>query len=227
MNKYGLLALILTVLIISTSIAIAAPTGGLLTILSTERGSDSEAQSFTTQGGNVTEATIVGRVITDRWAGFYGSATGQIFAGDGSGNTYFQWTTVDMTDGVIYASDGQVNDWLNLRPAVVGDMPGFVQGVATDNFAATFSSTEVFDSASLTIPATPYALSWQNISGTAGVGNLRTYALHDDSDGNNIFAGKIIDDAASFAGGETVDYQIIVPAQTAVDTTYWFYLEMP
>ena len=218
---------ILLVLMFMLPTVLSAPTGGLLTILSTERGSNSEAQSFTTQGGNVTEATIVGRVITDRWAGFYGDATGQIFAGNAAGDTYFQWTTVDMTGGVIYASTGQVNDWLNLRAANSGDMPGYLQVVATDNYDETFSSTELFSSASLAIASVPYALSWQSVAGSAGVGSLRTYALHDNTDGNNIFAGKIIDNTDSFADGETVDYQILVPAQTGVDTTYYFYLEMP
>lgn len=226
MNNYKLVAVLLVFLLIMFSFAIAAPTGGLLTILGTERGSNSAAQSFTTQGGNVTEATIVGRVITDRWAGFYGNATGQLFVGDSSGSTYYQWTTVDMTGGVIYASTGLVNDWLNLRPAVVGDMPGFLQGIATDNYDATFSLNENFVSATLLVPNADYALTWQD-DGTPGVGNLKTYALYDDTDGNAIFAGKIIDDTDSFSDGETVDYQLLVPAQTGVDTTYWFYLEMP
>ena len=227
MNKQQkMITMIVAVLLISLPIAMAAPTGGLLTILGSERGSNSASDNFSIQGGNVTEASVTGRVITDRWAGFYGNATGQLFVGDASGNTYFEWTTVDMTGGVVYAADGIMSDWSNLRPAVDTDMPAYLQSAATDNYNATFLANEAFLSATLNVPATSYALTWQD-SGVAGIGILRTYALHDDTDGNNIFAGKIIDDTDSFISGKTVDYQILVPAQTAVDTNYYFYLEMP
>lgn len=227
MNQNKLLTIIVAIILISVPLAIAAPTGGILSGVSSDRATNSGSQSLTIQGGNVTEATITGRVITDRWSGFYGNATGQLFIGDSGGNTYFEWTTVDMTGGVVYATDAVMNDWTNLRPAVVGDMPAYIQGVATDNYAATFTSSEVFNSATISIPATAYALTWQNVSGTAGTGALRTYSLFDDTDNNLVFAGKILDDTDSFVGGKTLDYQILVPAQNAVDTTYHFYLEMP
>lgn len=226
-NKNRLFTLIVAILLITLPFAIAAPTGGILSDISIDRATNSGSQSINIQGGNVTEATITGRVITDRWAGFYGNATGQLFIGDSLGNTYFEWTTVDMTGGVVYATDASMNDWTNLRPVTESDMPAYLQTVATDNYNATFLNNESFDSASITVASTPYALTWQNVTGTAGTGALRTYALHDDTDNNLVFAGKILDDTDSFVGGSTLDYQILVPAQNSIDTTYHFYLEMP
>ncbi|MCK5107271.1 MAG: hypothetical protein KAQ83_00935, partial [Nanoarchaeota archaeon] len=67
----------------------------------------------------------------------------------------------------------------------------------------------------------PYVDTWQQGAG----GALRTYALWSTADSAHIWAGLVDDDADSFKASGTVDYQILLPAQTT--TTYSFYLELP
>ncbi|MGM5480849.1 MAG: hypothetical protein ACQESE_00395 [Nanobdellota archaeon] len=210
------------VFLMAVSLAFAAPGGASTTEGASEQATGTSSTTVDTEGGNVTYVDVSGTSITGRWAGFFGNISGNIMLGDSSDNQFFQWTVSDLTGAVVYAANTTVTDWTqaNFDPASNAVMPSYVQGSLTDNFTNTFTASEEFSSSSLTVADVPFATTWNS----TGVGNLKTYALQSIADNALVFGGLAVDDTDGF-NGNSVDYQILVPAETT--TSYSFYLELP
>ena len=215
-----IISLLVIMIVCLFPMTFAAPGGGATTKVGSQRGSDTAGTSIDIVGGNVTGVNVTTTSITGRWAGFFGNITGGIALGDGT-SSFYEWTVSDVTDSVVYVSNGTVSNW-GLVAASAGDMPSYINTAAADNYSNTFTATENFNSSSITnIASTPYTQTWS--SGSQG--SLKTYSLKDADDSDLVWAGKAINDDTGF-NGETVDYQVLVPADAAV-VTYTFYLELP
>jgi hypothetical protein len=215
------LLLILVFTVISASLVLAAPTGGTVSTGPSERGTGSSSGTTTAQGGNVTQINVSGTAITGRWAGFYGSISGNITLSDAANNNFYAWTITNFTNAVVYAANGTISTW-NLVPINNSIAPIGIQTAAADNFNNTFGSTGTFSSASMSVASTPLTNTYQGGS----VGTLKTYALVTSDGLVNVWAGVAQWNTTSFKTGQRVDYQIIAPAKTT-GTTYNFYLELP
>ncbi len=210
-----LMAAVLLLVYGSMNLVNAAPAGAQITAGSLETGTGTSSDNMTINAGEVQAANIYGKTITAKWAGFYGNISGGISLEDTSGNVFYNWSISDVTGAVVYAANGTVSGWTLLN-ASEADMPAYVQGTATDSFNNTFTQSEQFvRPGGQTVDNVLYAT-------TYGAGTFKTYALK--TTGEIIFAGKSPGSQAGFNGG-TVDYQILVPAQS--NTNYYFYLELP
>ncbi len=218
--KGKLAILMIAVFVLSFSMAVAAPSGASTTTGASTTGSATSSTQVSATGGNITYVNVSSNVITGRWAGFYGNVSGNLLLADASANNFYQWTVGSMDGAVVYAANTTISDW-TLSALDNAHAPSWVNGSVTDSFTNTFSATEEFNSSSLTVASTPYVTTY-NSTGVAG--NLKTYALYATNDDANVWAGKVVDDANAF-NGDSVDYQILLPAQTG--TTYNFYLELP
>jgi len=205
------------------SYVFSAPTPATIVVGNPETGSPSEPEQAVIAGGNVTEANISTIAITSRWAGFYGVIQAGINLSDAAGNTFYQWTVTNVTDAVVYAANSSISVW-TLEPIDQSRLPSWLTAGANDNFTRTFTSTEAFSSATISpIPNTPYTTTWQ----AGSQGSLKTYALMQTGTYTNVWAGKAIWNTSSFKGAAVkVDYQILVPANSA-GVTYYFYFELP
>ena len=221
--KAKLFVLALAVLVASLALVTAAPGGASTTVGASSGSTGTASTTVDAEGGNVTYVDVSSDVVTSRWAGFYGNVSGSLLLGDVSSNTFYQWSVSDLTGAVVYAANTSVTDWSggNIAPLDNANAPSWVNGDSTDNFTTTFGSTEAFVSSSLNVASTPFVTTF-NSSGVAG--DLKTYALRSPADDANIWAGLVVDDTNGF-NNATVDYQILLPAQTG--TTYSFYLELP
>lgn len=221
--KIKFLLLTFAVFLLSFAMVLAAPSGATTTVGASETATGTSVTTVNADGGNVTYVDVDSTVITSRWAGFYGNVTGSLLLGDASANTFYQWTVADVTGAVVYAANGSVTDWTggNIGPLANANAPTWVAGSSTDNFTNTFNTTGTFTSSSPSIGSVPVATT---LNGSGVAGDLDTYALWSTADSVNIWAGAVVDDANGF-NNETVDYQILLPAQTG--TTYSFYLELP
>lgn len=222
--KGKIIMLMLAITVLSLSMVVAAPVGGSTTVGASTSGTSTASSTVSIDGGNVTYVDVNSNVVTSRWAGFYGNVSGSLFLADASSNNFYQWSISSMTGAVVYAADGTISDWAqgsSIVPLTNANAPTNVNGVYTDNFTQTYNANEAFTSSTYNIASTPYATTY-NSSGVAG--NLKTYALYSNTDAKTIWAGKVVDDANGF-DGSTVDYQILLPAQTG--TTYSFYMELP
>jgi hypothetical protein len=221
--KAKLFLLALAVFVLSLALVSAAPGGATTAVGTSETGTGTAATTVDAEGGNVTYVDVSSTVITSRWAGFFGNVSGNLLLGDASANTFYQWSVSDLSGAVVYAANNSITDWSdgNIVPLANANAPTWVAGANTDNFTSTFNASEAFVSSSLNKAGTPFATTF-NSSGVAG--DLKTYALYSTADTANIWAGLVVDDTNGF-NNATVDYQILLPAQTG--TTYSFYLELP
>ncbi|HLP79576.1 MAG TPA: hypothetical protein VK158_03005 [Acidobacteriota bacterium] len=224
MGRYkAILALLLVAVLSITAVAFAAvgdPTGSNATYQQSERGTGTSAQQINISGGNVTAVNITALAITDRWAGFYGNISGDVRLADSTGNLFYQWTTLLITDSVVYATNGTVSDWSGLNATNIGDLPSYVQTNSADGYYRTFTQQEAFTTSVRSIPSVNYTVSYKNnVSG-----DLKTYSMKTDNNVTLVWAGKAIEDDTGF-DGTTVDFQILVPARTV--QAYYFYLELP
>lgn len=222
--KGKIIMLMMAIFVLTFSMVVAAPVGGDATAGASTTGTSTTTTTVDIDGGNVTYVDVNSDVITSRWAGFFGNVSGSLLLSDSSANNFYQWTVSSMTGAVVYAANDTISDWTagsNIVPLTNANAPSWIQGAATDNFTQTFAANEAFTSSTYNIAATPYTTTY-NSSGVAG--NLKTYALYANTEGANIWAGKVVDDTDGF-DGTSVDYQILLPAQTG--TTYSFYMELP
>lgn len=221
--KTKLLLLAVAVFLLTFALASAAPGGASTSTGASETNAGTSVSTVNIEGGNVTYVDVNSDVVTGRWAGFFGNVSGSIILADTAGSNFYQWTVSNMTGAAVYAASASISDWsgANIVPLTESNTPAFLQTAATDNFNNTFAANEAFVSASLNEAATPYTTTY-NSSGVAG--NLKTYALYSTADTADIWAGLAVNDADGF-NAATVDYQILVPAQSS--TSYSFYLELP
>ena len=222
MKKLIIIPVILMLAIVSVSMVTAAPGGATnSTAGASSASTGTSSTDIDIEGGNVTFVNIVSNQATTNWAGFYGNVSGGLVLSDSSANSFFEWTITSWTGAVVYATNNTVSDWGSPVVLVNANTPSYVNGAGTDNFTNTFNGTESFTSqggSGFNILNTPYAT-------TIGSGNFKTYALYSGATDNaNIWAGKVVDDGTSFKG-DTVDYQILLPADTT--TSYYFYMELP
>ncbi len=207
--------------------ALAAPTGASVTVGEQETAPESTAGTVTTEGGNVTAVNVSAYQVTGKWAGFWGTVSGDIRLADSTGNVFYKWTISDPTGGVVYACTGTVSDWSssNIQPLYASDgyLPAFMLE-GTDSFNNTFTQQGTFDSPSLSISQVNYTYTYQG--GNPG-SDFATYALRTSDGSVLIWAGKIKAGASTF-NGNTGDYQILAGVTSeSTPTTFYFYLELP
>ena len=95
------------------------PTGPTtLTVDKTETLNTSVYPAWTVQAkaGNLTQLTIVSKVTTQTWQGYYGNISGTITLDDAYNFTMYDWAVAEP-QGEIYASNGSSVTWTNIRCA--------------------------------------------------------------------------------------------------------------
>ena len=200
-------------------IAIANPTGAETSVGAAVNGSGTDSETATIAGGEIREVNITGTSITGKWAGFWGTISGGIILSDDASNNFFEWTVTDVTDAYVFAALGGTTDFTGM--AALTSIPGFVDGSASDDFVNTFNQSLSFQTESISIASVPATYTLQDTSSE----QLPTFALQDGAN-TPIFAARALQGADSFQG-ETVDYQMLVPADGVGGATYNFYLELP
>jgi hypothetical protein len=216
------LIVLVSALALFVSLALAAPTGGILVNGTTEHGTGTTSGTFTAQGGNVSQINVSGTMMTTKWAGFYGFISGGIQLADATSQVFYQWTITNFTNAVVYATNASVSNW-DIRAINESMAPIGIRTAASDDYNHTFTLSAAFQSSSIgPIAGTPYVTTFQN----GAAGQLRTYGLITNDNAVNIWAGVAIQNTTSFKTGQRVDYQILVPARTT-GTQYNFYLELP
>ncbi len=218
-NLLGITILTLLLLLITISFAFAAdPAGGEIDYKATYFGNESISENMTTEPGNLTNLNIDATAISVKWAAFFGNISGGIKLADSSDNTFFDWIIPDVTGSMLYASDNAVVDWSSLNFTNSSDMPAFLTTSASDSYNNTFNINESHNFNGDSINAN-YVMTYNSSDDDV----FKTYSLK--TTGALVWASLVIDDEIGFQGN-TIDYQLIVPAQEAVVTTYHFYLEL-
>ncbi len=184
------------------------------------------AENVTTEGGNVSTVNLTGTDSTERWAGAYGNVSGTlVLAEAGDTNYMYDWTYDTGDGGEVCVSVASNFDWT--APLTAASLTGLSTawdfGDNADNVTETFDDgTQSFEIAGQTIPAVPLA--------DTGGADYVTGALNDGAgSAQTDFAFCVnITGAGSNYDTETVDYEVIMPTDDAVDATetYFFYIEL-
>lgn len=224
--KYRILILTLAIFVLSLSMVVAAPLGASTTEGASTGGSSTSTSTANQDAGNISYVDVASDIVATGWAGFFGNLSGSFFLSDASANNMYRWTLSTSSGAVVYASNSSISDWSvgNIGPLLSVNVPSWVNDNTTSGFNNTFTATETFNSSGYAggneIANVPYVATF-NGSGVAG--ELKTYALFATNESATIWAGKVIDDTSGF-NSNTLDYQILLPAQTG--TTYTFYTEL-
>jgi hypothetical protein len=189
-------------------------------------GGEAMADNVTTEGGNITNAELNMTVLTEKWAAFWGNATGTIVLGNETKYVY-KW------------------DWNASTPAgevCVSTAPAFPLASATSTLAATIDTAWAFtatdaDSAANTFTSSAGVLDITNIAapitGSAMAvhksgSSFRTVAIDDGGTGkdNLAFCTNITSGVNYNAVGAM--YEIMVPTNSTsgATETYFFYAEL-
>lgn len=178
-----------------------------------------------TEGGKITEVDLAADSYTERWAGFYGNVTGTISLGSGSADLY-QWTWSPADEGEVIAStDGSGITWASLVNGAYSDVDtqwGFSTG--SDKAEYAFTCSDTFTIGDKTMTGAPAAT-------TLGTSAYKTGIVKDNTTvtakADLLFVVNIDDDGTTF-NGETHDFQMIVPTNSAVGASenYYFYVEL-
>ena len=194
------------------------------------------------QAGNVTSLSITASRATQRWQGFFGNVTGTISLEDAAGNSLYQWA--DMSpQGEIYAVNSSTaptwnnvgcfnftktaaeqNVTLGQLEASLGEDANDVDGV-NETFNLTFTGS--FDVGSATIDENSGCKAVSlNVNDAADQLRYNETILTDNST-KIIYAALLEQDATGFQG-HSADFQMVVgeDGDTAVPTSYWFYVEL-
>ena len=223
-RKYLILVLTILIALAYAITASATPTKIACSAGTAESWSGGGGCNYVAQGGNITPLNMSVNSQTNAWQGFYGEVTGNITLRDNSGDQMYSWSGVNIT-GEVYASVSNGVNWAGIVGVTVCTADEALTGTGTDRTNNTFTRN-----ASLVI--------W-NIGNVAINDSCQTYTYVNNasqttsfeeiivSDGvNNVYATKIDSNTAGF-DGNTHDYQLIVPDNTTIaTTTYYFYAEL-
>ena len=190
----------------------------------------STADTADLDGGNVSNVNLSSEQSTDQWAGVYGTADGSLVLGNGTdGSLLYSWNA-DADN--VFASNGSV-DWKNMengRATTVDNYFGLADGSdnATNTFTTDEGGTPTIDSGDLSVTGngTQTFESGETEAWTTVVLESNTSASSDTDETNlPVFAG-IVDEGTNAFNGETADYQLLLPAQDEVTTSYNMYLSL-
>jgi len=194
----------------------------------TRWGGDATAGSIATEGGNITSANVAANTLTDRWAGFFGNVTGNIYLTDASGGTtgyLFMWTANSPT-GYVCVSENNNFPFGSAENTTAVDINGaWSFGAATDNATNTFTTS--------TCDITFYN-PYKSITGTANAKNATNSAFetcaidHTTASAETDFAFcTAINQSGKNYLNDSADYELIVPTTVGNATeTYYFYAEL-
>ena len=175
-------------------------------------------------GGYSTEYNISQNIQTSNWATFWGIVSGQyllqsVLAGQGNTNyEVYSWSELDnsLTGFVFFANQSNVV-WSNLQgcnAVATGSEDGFLGLSPIDNVTNTY---QAFVHAELIIGTqTIGANSARGVETISNGGvNFDAVMIESNAGANGIIYTAIIDKDNQNYAGQTADYQIIVPINTA------------
>ena len=189
---------------------------------------DTTAGNITTEGGNITSANVAANTLTDRWAGFFGNVTGNIYLTDNSGGTtsyLFMWTA-DSPTGYVCVSESNNFPFGNAEKTTAAEInSAWSFGTATDSATNTFTTSTcdiTFNNPYVEITDTATA---KNATNSA----FETCAIdHTTASAETDFAFcTAINQTGRNYLNDSADYELIVPTTFGnVTETYYFYAEL-
>lgn len=226
--KQALVAASILAFFVSGAAAQQTPGGAVTNLpgITNATASGDAAQSETIQEGAVTALDVSSTQVTNKWAGFFGNVSGSEILGDGSGNTFFQWTGNQLADTKVFAVPKGQGAPASGDLAAVNDPNSFLgseYNSGIDNASGTFETTDSVSTLGRTIP-TSEAKTFDNNNNSV----FETFLLEDTSASNGPVYVADGDAVRTGFRGNATNYQIIVGVgESSAENAFSFYAELP
>lgn len=206
--------------------AVSAQTGaGTTTSNANETVNTGDPGNVTTQAGATTQVDISQDTLTEKWAGFYGTVSGELVLGDASGNNFYTWTANDFSSSKVITVPGD-----NATPTSIGSVSnpnnflgsGFDTG--TDDANSTYNMTGDVTVNDDTASSTALAKTFdQN-----GQAFFETYLVENTNEGGYpAYVAQGVSEQTGFDGSTNVNYQMLVGVgESSSEERFEFYLEL-
>lgn len=232
------LVLTLIILLISTKLISAEPSGPAITVISNETKQPASAALINTSGGSITTVILNATTQNPRWKAYVGNITGTLTLDNANDNTIFDWTLTDVI-GEVYATrfSGTVN-WTGINCSnsthIANEEKELNHTNKDDNVTATFNEQthEGFFAGTREILTDTCPSVHTYVNSTSQITNFEEVVLYDGTNGTNgniVYATPLEQDLYGF-DNNTYDFQMIVPevglATWTGSTAYYFYVEL-
>lgn len=214
---------ILSLLIIAGMCFAIRPADGW-TVGATGKYTQSVQANVTTEGGNVTNLNLSSNISTEKWAGYWGNLSGNIFLSPGV-SMFYTWAWDSGSGGEVCAVTASSGfDWSNaqtIAAATVDTIWAFT-GADTDSAANTLA-----DSCSVTVAGTSIAGS---VGTSTGTGGFQTCAVGDGDDTakSDVAFCVNITQGGSLFNGQSGDYELLTATNetSGATETHYFWMEL-
>ena len=204
------------------------PTGGVITVGNSSRGTNPNPQTANAQAGNVTQLNINASRITEIWQGFFGNISGQITLENSAGSRFYDWSISQMT-GEVYGTRNTITSWSEINCTNSSQWEAEetllnIPSAATDGVNETYNATShpgfLVGTRLLT-----GCRSTRPYNSTGQPGEFWNVLLNSNS--TNLVYTSILADNSNGFDNTTVDFELMVPTDRASGTaTYYFYAEL-
>lgn len=173
------------------------------------------------EGGYITNIEIwTANTQTQKWQGYYGNVSGNIYLNDSSENSMYNWT-VNLNNTSVYATtNSTLPDFAvlyNISSSVLTTLWSFT--ASSDDISHTYVNiTETRDFAGQTVV---------NPLSATTVKGFRDYVIAGGTaaKGDVLWAGVINSAGVGFKDQDS-DYELLVPADPTGADIYYFYIEL-
>jgi len=173
-------------------------------------------------GGYVTQIDIyTANTQTQKWQGYYGNVSGNIYLNDSTDNSMYTWV-VNLTNTFVYATtNSTLPSWSSLVVADNASLDSLWNfGASSDNITNTYvpsAATPNFAGRSVANPL--------NVTTAAGYLDYVVAGVDVSTKTNVLWAGTIYSGMTNFKGNPA-DYELLVPVDPTGPDVYYFYIEL-
>jgi len=190
---------------------------------------NTSSQSLQVNAGNVTQVDISGQSVTTHWAGFFGNISGNVTLKDSSGNTFYDWSSMGVPTGEVFASNSSAVGWAGIGCINSTEITNLESSLGInssdpDRINTTYATSgPSFTVASVALSACNSTNAYTN---TGKAATTYYQVLLTDTTGNPVYTALINDSTTSF-NSATADFELLVGESDNGGTTQmYFYIEL-
>lgn len=230
------LPIILTLIILSSIIVKADPSGAAVVGNWTETSSSAIPDNRSDAGGTITTMTLNTLQQNANWKAYVGNISGTLTLDDSTGATIYRWAldTAEVT-GEVYVSRSSGVDWSVLNCSDITNITNeqTFLGMAADSVDSINRTFNYTTHQSITVAGRTITQNTCRSTSTYVADAAQSIATADfqeillASQTDVVYVSKINQGSQSYNAANNVDFQLIVPDDvTVANTRYYFYVEI-
>jgi len=226
------------ILTIAMKIAIAAPSGPTIVVISNETKQVASATVINTSGGTIATVYLNATTQNPRWKAYVGNVTGSLTLDDANDNTVFDWTLTSIIGEVYATRTADSINWTGINCSnsthISNENIALNHTNKDDNITTTFNTQihqDFFAGTREILQDTCFSVHTY-VNSTSQTTNFEEIVLYDgtnETNGNIVYASPLEQDSYGF-DNQTYDFQMILPENGLPgwksSTAYYFYVEL-